>query len=330
MDNVRFHIGEVITKPANMTPTYLYDVENNYEIFVRTKSADSSTNIQAIPFNTCTQIPLVGEHVLLVEGISAEDNNNTIYNRWYYISSFSLNSNVNANMLPGISDTPNVTTVVTSFVEQPVSSLQYYEGDYLIEGRYSNSIRFSSTINGGRYSVPPTWRGPTSDPIIILSNGRKYKKDSYTVENIETDASSIYLTSTQKLPLLLLGDKNNRNPLKKYISESQYDKSQVINIAERVIIKAKSDIVVIDSPKAIILNTSGEISLGSDTASEPMVHGHVLFNMLQKILDHLSGPILCGGLAGQFIDISRIPLARKDLQQLRSSTFYMDKNIYKP
>ena len=91
------------------------------------------------------------------------------------------------------------------------------EGDILIEGRFGNSIRLSSTISGGKYSIPAPWTGQVSgDPIIVLSNGRKYKKDSYTVENAEQDGATVYLTSTQKVPVLL-GNSNKRNPLRLYV-----------------------------------------------------------------------------------------------------------------
>jgi hypothetical protein len=108
-------------------------------------------------------------------------------------------------------------------------------------------------------------------------------------------------------------------------AESLFDKSQFIGIADRVILKAKTDIAIIDSPKAIILNTTGEIKLGSDTADQSMVHGDVLLQVLQKILNQLSTPIQCGTMSGTFLDRSNITSAQQDLQNLLSQKYYINK-----
>ena len=326
MDNVQFHIAEVIADPHSTT--YEYDTRNNYEITVSTYTDFyNRQELQVIPFNNnIKQIPLVGEHVLIVQGFSAENKADTIYTQWYYLAAFSLNSNVNANLLPGISPSNSLYVPKTSFGEKETSLLQAYEGDTLIEGRFANSIRLSSTIKGGVYSTQPSWRGTQSgDPIIILSNGKSYKKDSYVVESIRDDKSSIYLTSTQKISMLL-GDTRNKNPLSCYLpAESQFDKSQFIGTADRVILKAKTDIAIIDSPKAIVLNTSGEIKLGSDTADQPMAHGDVLKSVLQKILNQLNVNIECGTMCGGFTDLTNVTEAQNELNNLLSQKYYINK-----
>jgi hypothetical protein len=326
MDNVQFHIAEVIEDPHS--DTYSYKKTNNFEITVKTYTDFyNRQEIQAIPFNTnIKQIPLVGEHVLLVYGLSAENNDETIYPQWYYVASFSLNSNVNANILKGISATPIPYVAPSSFKEQEVSPLQVYEGDVLVEGRFGNSIRLTSTVNGGRYSLQPTWKGNESgDPIIILSNGKRYQKDSFVVENIINDDASMYLTSTQSIPNLTLGTTNSPNSLRCYSNESQYAKSQLIGVADRIVLKAKTDVVVIDSPSAIILNTSGNVKIGSDTADQSMVHGDVLLTVLQKILNQLNKPIQCGTMTGTFLDRTNITAAQRELRNLLSQKYYINK-----
>ena len=75
-----------------------------------------------------------------------------------------------------------------------------FEGDHVIEGRFGNSIRFGATAPG-----PNDWSstGQTGDPITIIRNGQSDELDSKgwepTVEDVNRDLSSIYLTSTQKL-----------------------------------------------------------------------------------------------------------------------------------
>jgi hypothetical protein len=228
-----------------------------------------------------------------------------------------------------------------NFENRIVSPLQPYEGDVLFEGRWGNSIRFSSTIdlNGEQtqYSVPVPWKGTQpagsrigqGQPIIVLSNGRGgFANKKFVAEDIQNDASSLYLTSTQKLPNLVLGTANNKNSLSKYSSESEFSKSQFIGVADRILLKAKNDIAVIDSPTGIVLNTTGEVKLGSDSANESMVHGDVLLNVLQKILNQLNSPIQCGTMTGTFIDKSNALSAQQQLQDLLSSKYFINKNTY--
>ena len=97
-----------------------------------------------------------------------------------------------------------------------------YEGDLIFEGRFGNSIRFGATAKqiiknskGENVEVIPEFNknnwsntteekgGEIGDPIIIIRNGQNEKEDDrgwiHTVENINDDPSSIYLTSNQSL-----------------------------------------------------------------------------------------------------------------------------------
>jgi hypothetical protein len=325
MNNVQFHIGEVV---ANNT-TYEYSDEKNFEIRVITYTDFyNRRDIRAIPYdNNIKKIPAVGEHVLLICGLSQENTKDSIYPQWYYASSFSVNSDANDNKLSNYVKSDSEITGSINLTTKQVSWLQPYSGDLMFEGRFGQSIRFSSTTKQ-KYSIPPTWTGQTDgDPIIILSNGRKFE-NNYVVENVHDDASSLYLTSTQKIPVLL-GDKNNRNPLSCYApTESSYERSQFIGVADRIILKAKTDIAVIDSPRGIVLNTTGEVKIGNDEANISLVHGDVLLNILQKILNQLSQPIQCGTAQGTFINRTNLSTAQNELQNLLNSKYFITKDTY--
>jgi len=87
-----------------------------------------------------------------------------------------------------------------------IKPLLPFEGDHIIEGRYGNSIRFGATARG-MVTQSNDWSevGNVGDPITIIRNGQpdEYKDDPQgyvpTVEDINRDQSTIYLTSTQKL-----------------------------------------------------------------------------------------------------------------------------------
>ena len=86
-----------------------------------------------------------------------------------------------------------------------IKPLLPYEGDMILEGRFGNSIRFGSTNISNEISNPNEWSnsGNTGDPITIIRNGQSSKLDEKgwlpTTENINNDASSIYLTSNQRI-----------------------------------------------------------------------------------------------------------------------------------
>ena len=282
-------------------------------------------NVKPINSNI-KQIPIPGESVLIFQSLSHESTLEESYPQWYYMLPMAMSSNTNSNILPTVGELE----FDTKFEESQVSPLQPYRGDFMLEGRYGNSIRFSSTIDfKNNYSEPGNWRGnKNGDPILILSNGRKYKENKdFVTEDINTDQSSLYLTSTQKLPLVL-GSKTQPNSLTGCISpngnETNYIGSQLVGVSDRVILKARKDLVVIDSPIGIVLNSTGAIKLGSEDASESMVHGEVLLGVLQSIINQLNTMIQCGSSVGTFINLSYANKAQKQLQELLSSQYKME------
>jgi len=88
-----------------------------------------------------------------------------------------------------------------------IKTLVSYEGDYILEGRFGNSIRLGSTNIGVNIpdEINNTWStsGRIGDPITIIRNGQSSELDSKgwvpTIEDLNDDATSIYLTSNQKL-----------------------------------------------------------------------------------------------------------------------------------
>lgn len=85
--------------------------------------------------------------------------------------------------------------------------LKPFEGDFILQGRFGNSIRFGSTSD----KIKTPWSseissGTSGDGIMILRVDRDISLDEenmLTVENIDTDDTSIYLTTTQTVPIEL-------------------------------------------------------------------------------------------------------------------------------
>ena len=334
---LEWDVGEVID----------YDYTYRYE--APDKSSVGNTNsLFAIKIRTCgdyfntriiiakpgnisnKQIPLIGEFVLVYKTFNELTTTTQWRETWYYLTTISVQSSINENMLPGISSNSSQQEIQNikpgkTFEQRVISPLQPYEGDTLLEGRWSNSIRLGSSIAsspaGHYYKSAPWSSNKPGDPIIVLSNGRNNKtKKEFVVEDLEQDASSLYLTSTQNLSTLKLSKDLT-------VHNGVFANSQFVGVADRIVLRAKRDVAVIDSQEGIVLNTPGEIYIGGEKASQPLVHGDVLLDVLGKILDHLQFvPIQCGELTGGFLSKTQLASARRKLDDLVSSKYRMEFN----
>lgn len=190
-----------------------------------------------------------------------------------------------------------------TFKQRTSIPLYPYEGDHIIEGRWGNSIRLSSTVN--KPAFPNTWSsiGQEGDPLIILSNTLLEKKSNFEprIENINGDLSSIYLTSTQKIPFTPSSFETNSFGKKDFTPShpQEYQKDQIIINSGRLILNSRTDSVLISSPEVIHLSTggsihldtnnkivlsSGELYLISRNATEPAVLGNKLESLLKTLI----------------------------------------------
>lgn len=186
-----------------------------------------------------------------------------------------------------------------------IKPLQKFEGDFVLEGRLGNSIRFGSTVLLDDKPITPWSTGSNNgDPIVLIRNGQGDKGSvGYlpTLENINLDPSSIYLTSTQKIPLTV-----SSNNYLSYSSDAptnpdQYVGSQVILNSGRLVFNTTQDHLLLSSAKSINLNSlstlnvdasevvmqTGKIYLGSKNADEQLVLGNTAVAQLEEIVDIL-------------------------------------------
>jgi len=284
-------------------------------VFYRTYDTSKETpeNIEAsislpmaLPLNPAIQsIPLIGELIHLLDlpspvSQAGKNKSNTAGQKYY--TNINVWNNVQQNSLPS-SDKSNLGI---TFSENPtIKPLLPFEGDYIVQGRQGSALRFSSTTK--LYNNINEWSsvGNDQDPITILSNGFSYDPSgSYHVEKINQDASSIYLTSAQQIPLQT--DKTgNLNPLTKPIEVSKYFNSQLILNSDRVVLNSKRDEVMIFAKTNIELNTKNIINLNANERvhlnsntvflgtvnnslpTEPLVLGDKLNTLLENLLDSL-------------------------------------------
>ena len=157
-----------------------------------------------------------------------------------------------------------------TFVEKvDIHPLMPFMGDSLLEGRHGQSLRFGSTAKS-KSEKKNNWSnsGENGDPITILRNGQPSKVSNEgwipITENINDDLSSIYLTSTQKLPYNL-----SREEKEKWIKPptfpGQYILPQILINSGQISINSKEDSILLSSKKSIGLTCYNEINLiGND------------------------------------------------------------------
>lgn len=318
-----FLLGEVINNSTTYERGDVSDIDKLFRIDVEVGTDNNRISIFNVKpaNNNFKQIPVIGEHVLVFETINHESGFNKSFPQYYYLNTVSIQSGVNNNILPTAFKT---TELDTDFKQKQVSPLQPFVGDILIEGRWGNTIRLGSTINtSNRYSKRATWSGSEiGDSIMILSTTtRSEKSKNFIVETTkDTSASSIYLTTTQKIDDLKLS-----KSLIKYKKESQFNRNQIIGVSDRIILRAYRDIAVLDSEKAVILN-SPNVLIGNDGANQPLVLGNDLYDVLRKMLDLMSfGYQSTAGQPVIHTRITEINRLKENLAKIKSKKHKIDK-----
>lgn len=181
-----------------------------------------------------------------------------------------------------------------------VRNLQPFEGDLIYQGRWGQTIRFGSTVKESK--IPNTWSksGEDGDPITIIKNGQHEEdKEPWIpqVEDINEDKSSIYLTTTQEIPIDV-ASKNYKSYESSPTATPLFNEEQIILNSGRLLFNSKSDSILlssfdtinlnainsvnIDTPKTIV--SSPEIYLGDKNATEPIILGDKFLDDFQKLL----------------------------------------------
>lgn len=198
------------------------------------------------------------------------------------------------------------------FKERPnIFPLQPFEGDTIYEGRWGNSIRLTGTAPSRN---PWSSEGTQGDAITIIRNGQTDSPAKngwdFTVEDINTDASSIYLTTTQKVPLV-----SNTNYFS-YKSNAptkpdEYTGKQIILNSGRLIFNTTEDHLMLSSAKSISLSSTETINvdatemtiqteklyLGSKSATEPLLLGDTTVELLKEMIAILKDLVIASQTA---------------------------------
>jgi hypothetical protein len=301
-----------------------------------------SGSVSILPFarpfySNIKQYPLINEVVLMVNSINVDSreivSNDASGPLYYYIANLNVwGNNQHQNALPqelysntlpttqqktyeqaslgstskiSSNDSNNISLGNTFEPRSDIHPLRPFEGDIIYEGRWGNSVRFGSTVK----DTPNNWSttGSNGDPITIIRNGqgeRSPKGYINIVEDINIDDSSIYLTSTQQVPIEVSSinnyDSYQSNPP---TQPNQYAGEQVILNSGRLVFNTTADHLLLSSKKSINLNavesinfdttgnvilSSNKVFLGSKDAPEPVLLGDSTVTLLRTLLIELA------------------------------------------
>jgi hypothetical protein len=227
-----------------------------YTVLYQNQSTDLGAGMKkiALPINSAIKkYPLKGELVELVVGPSPGMNDGGASKQYYYREPYNLWGSTHHNAFPDLTQYSNFTQAqqtgyaateagatysnVSESISYPlggtfkeksdIKNLQYYEGDSIVEGRWGQSIRLGSTVKGKGIANPWSSQGTSGDPIIIIRNGqgKQTVKEAWipTIEDINSDASSIYICSGQSI---YIKDLDNY-PMTSYASRTKPTVDQV-------------------------------------------------------------------------------------------------------
>jgi len=226
-----------------------------------------------------------------------------------------------------------------------------FEGDVIYEGRWGNSIRIGSTV----LNNPNNWSttGSDGDPVMIIRNGQGNQSQEGwipVVEDINNDESSIYLTSTQKIPINVSSKNYLSYKTNPPTNPSQFSGKQIILNSGRLVFNSTTDHILLSSNKSINLNAidgvnidtpvttiqSKQVKIGSKNATEPLLLGNKTIDTLNNLISNLNGFItICTSLVSTPPGTPLVPLnaaatqlsqqlltIQSNLEKLKSNSSY--------
>lgn len=231
-----YYFGTNIPDPYYNDPTSIGLITYQYLDSNENRTSNSSGNPPAKPLNSnIKKFPTNGEVVSILTGPSLQMNEDKEAPDFYYTQPFNIWNAVHHNSFPDLGDYQQFTTNTKKNYEvnqatnqannvsftgsvnfplgpkfpekQDVKDLRIFPGDITIESRWGSSIRFGSTTPEGQADNPWSRNSQSipGNPITIIRNGQGRQLDTEgwipTIENINRDPSSIYLTNGQEITI---------------------------------------------------------------------------------------------------------------------------------
>jgi len=338
----------------------------NKAVNSKLNSTYNQLNVATPLFPNSKNFPLVNEQVLIIQLPTTGQSQITGDNAYYYFTPISLWASQHHNAYPDVYNQNNSVSpsqnktyaqIIAGSVRKPTNestSLDFngnsggtfieksnihpllpFAGDNILEGRFGNSIRLGNTSTAGGIKNNWSVSGENGDPITILKNGQSNEASSEgylpTTEDINIDPTSIYLTSTQQIPIDIAvattaAGQASTVPFSDVVantptSPKSYNKPQVILNSGRLLFNSNIDSIMLSSKKSVILQSvedlgiksaegnvnilsgKGVVSLGAKNSSQAVILGDNFWFQFDTLLASLE--LLCKTLNKE----SSIPMA---------------------
>jgi len=326
--------------PAKVVETYYKDDKPESTFYIKAQVLDGrSTNrlVNARPlFVNIKQPPLDGEVVLLMSTMSSYGNGLAYNEDTYYLGVINLQGNVHHASIPNVNEITSQTTaggsseqyqtgaagsttknkpakVDKKFPESTlVKSLQPYVGDVIIEGRFGNSIRLTSSLkNADVYSKQAQWNkgdGAEGDPMMIIRTSKPTqntgKTNDFVTEDFNKDDSFIVLQSGQSLnftPSSTATDSIKNKTLDSWNTGKKFSGKQILINSGRIVFNSTQNEIIAFAKKGIGLSSAGSIAIDAQqdieasankillgkNADEPLLLGNKTKTWTDEFIDAL-------------------------------------------
>lgn len=212
--------SEYYAGPESIGSVRIRNLQTQYNV------KESTINLFARPLDRSNyRLPTPGEQVICVRAFGMEITGKYIASL-HYIGVVSSESTILNNSSPflgtDLKSIKGVPAVLVNAREQSkrfekklqhnlktlegkTSISKIREGDKIVEGRYGGSIKFTSTIISDDTQTFDKGASLDGDPLIIIKNNSKTSNSNlvYTDDLIDDDDVSVYLTTTQTIPVRL-------------------------------------------------------------------------------------------------------------------------------
>jgi hypothetical protein len=246
-------------------------------IFTTTNGLSSSKLDWAHPMeSTIQEIPLIGELVAM----------HKIRGSFFYSRKIPIGRRIQENGMLNLSKVLSNTSMLASRPtsgkestpeghkfgkyfkpDSRVRQLKHFEGDVLFQGRMGHSIRFGSSKSD------LTSDGMAPNIILRTGQGKDIEKTAasstevfgYILEDINKDASSIWMTSDQVVnfrPCTQDAGSHHRSALTAPIL---YDGAQIISNSDRIILNAKKTHILMYASEGIHMHSIADSSIDADS-----------------------------------------------------------------
>ena len=199
-----------------------------------------------------THIPLIGEHVVVVEYIGQH----------YYIGVVNLFNRPNENSLPGVAGDYDPTVKYgNTFQRRDTRKVYVNEGDIVFEGRFGNTIKFGSNQKNQAPNIKIRV-GESKPP-----EDSEYINGDIVKESFNNDGSSIYLLTNEKIKINAVKTSGGKS-----FSEQTVRGTSIVMNSDKLFFNARKNNINIRAGKDVVIqgdevfihaNKKGTIKLGN-------------------------------------------------------------------